>query len=102
MLYYPMTKSIKSPDYAAHAHIGGQLTNRRIDIYVAQGIYGKKSQLDLLQRIESGKYRTLDAEIQKGNVSPEAQAALNRRVVKPKKEPNLPTSAEELLALLDM
>lgn len=97
-----MTGKIKSPDYAAHAHIGGQLTNRRIDIYVAQGRYGPKSQQDLLQRIESGKYKTLDAEIRKGNVCPEAQAALNRRVVKPKKEPNLPTSAEELLALLGL
>lgn len=97
-----MTKSIKSPDYAAHAHIKGQLSDRRIDVYVAQGRYGPKSQADMLQRIESGKYKTLDAEIRKGNVCPEAQAALNRRVVKPKKEPNLPTSAEELLALLDM
>lgn len=102
MLDYPMTKPIKSPDYAAHASIGGQLTDRRIDVYVAQGRYGPKSQADLLERIESGKYRTLDAEIRKGNVCVEAQAALNRRVVKPKKEPNLPTTAEELLKLLDM
>lgn len=102
MLYYPMTKPIKSPDYAAHAHIGSQLTDRKIDTYVARGVYGRKSQEELLQRIESGKYKTLDAEIRKGNVCIEAQAALNRRVVKEPKQPNLPTSAEELLALLDM
>jgi hypothetical protein len=96
-------KTIKSPDYAKHALIEGYLTNRRIDIYMARGGYGRDKQQDLLARIESGKFRGLDASIRAGKVCVEAQQALNRRPVKETpKLPDLPTSAQELLALLGM
>lgn len=94
--------NIKSPDYAAHAHIGAQLTDRKIDVYIARGHYGRAAQEELLAKITSGKYRTLDHAIREGRVCPEAMTALNRREPKEVKTPALPTTAEELLRLLDM
>lgn len=102
MVYSLMTAKIKSPDYAAHAHVGKPLTNYKIDVYIARGHYGRSAQQDLLDRIQSGKYKTLDHAIREGRVCPEAQAALNRREPKEVKAPVLPTTAEELLRLLDM
>lgn len=102
MIHSFMTRSIKSPDYAAHAHIGAQLTNRKIDVYIARGHYGRAAQEELLAKIQSGKYKTLDHAIREGRVCPEAQTALNRREVKKVKKVELPTTAEELLRLLDM
>lgn len=102
LIYSPMTAKIKSPDYAAHAHVGKQLTNHRIDVYIARGVYGKSAQDELLAKIQSGKYKTLDHAIREGRVCHEAQTALNRREVKEVKKVILPTTAEELLKLLDM
>lgn len=96
-----MNSPVKAFDYSKHAHIAGPLTDRQIDIYVLQGHYGTERQQRLLARVESGKFKSLDAAIRDGKVCPEAQQALNRRVVTPKRNP-LPTTAAELLALLDM
>lgn len=97
------TAPIKSPDYAQHASILGQLTNRRIDAYTLKGAYGADKQQRMLNDIRAGKYNGLNARIRKGEFGSEAnralkEADLNREARKrDKASPPLTIDQQELM-----
>lgn len=83
---------IRSMDYTAHGAITGPLTDRKIDEYALKGSYGRSKQLEYFDRVRSGKLKSFDARIKRGEFGSEAAIALKGR--KHRKKKVQPTEAE--------